>query len=39
LAAQMVAISDPALSQRVAAEREARLRKVLEADAEVSAKF
>ena len=39
LAAQIVAISDPALSKRVEAEREARLRKVLEADAEVSAKF
>ena len=39
LAAQIVAISDPALSKRVDAEREARLRKVLEADAEVSAKF
>ncbi|HEX7507212.1 MAG TPA: 5-(carboxyamino)imidazole ribonucleotide mutase [Polyangia bacterium] len=39
LAAQIVAISDPALSKRVAAEREARLRKVLDADAEVSAKF
>ena len=39
LAAQIIAISDPALSKRVEAEREARLRKVLEADAEVSAKF
>jgi phosphoribosylaminoimidazole carboxylase PurE protein len=39
LAAQIVAISDPALGKRVEAEREARLRKVLEADAEVSAKF
>jgi phosphoribosylaminoimidazole carboxylase PurE protein len=39
LAAQIVAISDPELSKRVEAEREARLRKVLEADAEVSAKF
>jgi 5-(carboxyamino)imidazole ribonucleotide mutase len=39
LAAQIVAISDPALAKRVEAEREARLRKVLEADAEVSAKF
>jgi len=39
LAAQIVALADPALSERVAAEREARLRKVLEADAEVSAKF
>jgi len=39
LAAQMVALIDAALAKRVAAEREARLRKVLEADAEVSAKF
>jgi 5-(carboxyamino)imidazole ribonucleotide mutase len=39
LAAQILAVSDPALSQRVDAEREARMRKVLEADAEVSAKF
>jgi phosphoribosylaminoimidazole carboxylase PurE protein len=39
LAAQMVALTDPALAERVAAEREVRLRKVLEADAEVSSKF
>lgn len=39
LAAQIVALTDAALAERVAAEREARLRKVLEADAEVSAKF
>jgi phosphoribosylaminoimidazole carboxylase PurE protein len=39
LAAQIVALTDAALAKRVAAEREVRLRKVLEADAEVSAKF
>ena len=39
LAAQIVATSDPGLAKRVEAEREDRLRKVLEADAEVSAKF
>lgn len=39
LAAQIIAISDAELSKRVVAEREARLRKVLEADAEVSDKF
>jgi 5-(carboxyamino)imidazole ribonucleotide mutase len=39
LAAQICAVSDGELSARVQAEREARLRKVLEADAEVSAKF
>ena len=39
LAAQIVALTDAALAKRVAAEREARLRKVLEADAEVSSKF
>lgn len=39
LAAQIIASSDEALSKRVVAEREARLRKVLEADAEVSEKF
>jgi phosphoribosylaminoimidazole carboxylase PurE protein len=39
LAAQIVALTDAALAKRVEAEREARLRKVLEADAEVSAKF
>jgi phosphoribosylaminoimidazole carboxylase PurE protein len=39
LAAQIIATSDEDLSKRVTAEREARLRKVLEADAEVSEKF
>ena len=39
LAAQIIAIEDDDLSKRVVAEREARLRKVLEADAEVSEKF
>ncbi len=39
LAAQIIATSDAELAKRVAAEREARLRKVLEADAEVSQKF
>jgi 5-(carboxyamino)imidazole ribonucleotide mutase len=39
LAAQIIATSDAELSTRVVAEREARLRKVLEADAEVSDKF
>ena len=39
LAAQIIATSDEALSKRVGAEREARLRKVLEADAEVSENF
>ncbi len=39
LAAQIVALTDSKLADRVAAERQARLRKVLEADAEVSAKF
>jgi 5-(carboxyamino)imidazole ribonucleotide mutase len=39
LAAQIIATQDDDLSRRVAAEREARLRKVLEADAEVSEKF
>jgi 5-(carboxyamino)imidazole ribonucleotide mutase len=39
LAAQMVALTDRKLAERVAAERQTRLRKVLEADAEVSAKF
>ena len=39
LAAQIVALTDAGLGERVVAEREARLRKVLEADAEVSAKF
>ena len=35
LAAQIVALTDPALGERVAAEREARRQKVLESDAEV----
>jgi 5-(carboxyamino)imidazole ribonucleotide mutase len=39
LAAQMVALTDAKLAERLAAERQARLRKVLEADADVSAKF
>jgi phosphoribosylaminoimidazole carboxylase PurE protein len=39
LAAQIIATFDEDLSKRVVAEREARLRKVLEADAEVSEKF
>jgi 5-(carboxyamino)imidazole ribonucleotide mutase len=39
LAAQIIATSDAELSKLVLAEREARLRKVLEADAEVSEKF
>jgi len=39
LAAQIVGLTDGKLAERVAAERQARLRKVLEADAEVSAKF
>jgi phosphoribosylaminoimidazole carboxylase PurE protein len=39
LAAQIIATSDAELSKRVTAEREARLRKVLEADAEVSQSF
>jgi phosphoribosylaminoimidazole carboxylase PurE protein len=39
LAAQMIAIGDPALGKRIEAEREARRQKVLEADAEVRAKF
>jgi phosphoribosylaminoimidazole carboxylase PurE protein len=39
LAAQIIATSDDELAKRVVAEREARLRKVLEADAEVSEKF
>jgi phosphoribosylaminoimidazole carboxylase PurE protein len=39
LAAQIVALTDVSLAKRVAAERDSRLRKVLEADAEVSAKF
>jgi phosphoribosylaminoimidazole carboxylase PurE protein len=39
LAAQIVALGNDALAERLAAERQARLRKVLEADAEVSARF
>jgi len=39
LAAQMVALHDDDLAKRVAAEREGRLRRVLEADAEVSEKY
>jgi 5-(carboxyamino)imidazole ribonucleotide mutase len=39
LAAQIIALTDPALAARVEAEREARRKKVLEADAEVRAQF
>jgi 5-(carboxyamino)imidazole ribonucleotide mutase len=39
LAAQIVALTDPDLAGRVEAERSARRRKVLEADAEVRARF
>ena len=39
LAAQIIALGDPALAKAVAAEREARLQKVLEADAEVREKW
>ncbi len=39
LAAQMIALEYDDLAKRVAAEREERLRKVLEADAEVSQKY
>ena len=39
LAAQIIALGDPALAKAVAAEREARLQRVLEADAEVRAKW
>jgi 5-(carboxyamino)imidazole ribonucleotide mutase len=39
LAAQIVALTDPDLAVRVEAERSARRRKVLEADAEVRARF
>jgi phosphoribosylaminoimidazole carboxylase PurE protein len=39
LAAQIVALGDGKLGERLAAERQERLRKVLETDAEVSAKF
>ena len=39
LAAQIIALGDPALAKAVAAEREVRLQKVLEADAEVRDKW
>jgi phosphoribosylaminoimidazole carboxylase PurE protein len=39
LAAQILALADGKLAERVTAERQARMRKVLEADAEVSAKL
>jgi len=39
LAAQIIAVSDRALAKKIEAEREARRQKVLEADAEVRAKF
>jgi len=39
LAAQIIALGDPALAKAVAAEREERLQKVLEADAEVREKW
>lgn len=39
LAAQIIALGNPELAKAVAAERESRLRKVLEADAEVRAKW
>ena len=39
LAAQIIALSNPAVARAVAAEREARRRKVLESDAEVRAGF
>ena len=39
LAAQIIAVGDPALSARVEAERETRRRKVLDSDAEVRAQF
>jgi phosphoribosylcarboxyaminoimidazole (NCAIR) mutase len=39
LAAQIIALGDPSLAKAVAAEREARLQKVLEADAEVRDKW
>jgi phosphoribosylaminoimidazole carboxylase PurE protein len=39
LAAQIIALGDSALAKAVAAEREARLQKVLEADAEVRDKW
>jgi 5-(carboxyamino)imidazole ribonucleotide mutase len=39
LAAQIIAVGDPALAAKVDAEREARRKKVLESDAEVRALF
>ena len=39
LAAQIIAVGDVALARRIEAEREARRQKVLDADAEVRAKF
>jgi 5-(carboxyamino)imidazole ribonucleotide mutase len=39
LAAQIIAVGDPAVGKRIEAEREARRQKVLDADAEVRAKF
>jgi phosphoribosylaminoimidazole carboxylase PurE protein len=39
LAAQIIAVGDPAVAKRIEAEREARRQKVLEADAEVRAKY
>ena len=39
LAAQIIAVGDAALGKRIEAEREARRQKVLDADAEVRAKF
>jgi 5-(carboxyamino)imidazole ribonucleotide mutase len=39
LAAQILAVADPALADRVNAEREARRQKVLESDAEVRAQY
>jgi 5-(carboxyamino)imidazole ribonucleotide mutase len=39
LAAQIIAVGDPGIAKRIEAEREARRQKVLDADAEVRAKF
>jgi 5-(carboxyamino)imidazole ribonucleotide mutase len=39
LAAQIIAVADPALAARLEAERETRRRKVLDSDAEVRAQF
>ena len=39
LAAQILAVGDPALAKKVEAEREARKKKVLESDAEVRSSF